>query len=712
MMIAGPVLLLTCMAILSSLGASHDPITGLTQALWLIASCGWPALAYLGAAAGLGRLWRGAAKGAAAPRAVEWALGLATLLTLSHLMGLAGAFGRGGPAGAAVAWVPIAAGLGILAADLWKVRLKAPAPSAWWLACIPALAVLLVAACQPPGWLWASEGNGYDVLEYHLQLPREWLQMGRIRPLEHNVYSFLPGYIEAAFLHVAVLGGADGNASALPAAGLVNGGGAFSAQFCSAALAVLAAAWTGLAARAALPARAVGPRWGPPLIAALVLGTPWVVITGSLAYNDLAVIALGAAAMIAALSPGMSPAQRGLVTGSLIGIACGCKPTALLLVAPPVGIVLLAGISPRRAWRALLPGAAAGAIALLPWLVRNWAWAGNPVFPAAPALFGTGHWTAEQASRYIAAHQFPGSILNRLALILFPEPGQGAYRGVTHPHWFLFFAAATVAAVVVLSRRAVRGPGAPLVAALIAQLAAWLLATHIQSRFLLPLLVTAAPLVLLAIAPAASAVALRRVVAAAGAGGLLLLALAQAAMAVFTFAGQQRSHPNDLLLLGADLRTGESLRDLISQTPGSERPERARKLRELAGPEAYVNLFLDPWSRVYLLGDATPLYYQRPVLYNTTWDAWPLAEAIRSSPENPAAWGAALRARGITHIMVNFAELSRLRASKPPASGWADPLITPAAVDRFLTSQAVPVRSWPEAGLALFALAPAPPEAR
>ena len=73
---------------------------------------------------------------------------------------------------------------------------------------VPALALLLVAASSPPGWLWDSEGRGYDALEYHLQLPQEWLRMGRLAPLEHNVYSFLPGYIEAAFYHLAVATGA------------------------------------------------------------------------------------------------------------------------------------------------------------------------------------------------------------------------------------------------------------------------------------------------------------------------------------------------------------------------------------------------------------------------------------------------------------------------------------------------------------------------
>jgi hypothetical protein len=51
------------------------------------------------------------------------------------------------------------------------------------LAAAPALAVLLLAACCPPGTLWRSEALGFDVLSYHLQLPREWLAGGRLAPL-------------------------------------------------------------------------------------------------------------------------------------------------------------------------------------------------------------------------------------------------------------------------------------------------------------------------------------------------------------------------------------------------------------------------------------------------------------------------------------------------------------------------------------------------
>jgi len=73
-------------------------------------------------------------------------------------------------------------------------------------AAVPA-AVLLAAAPAAPGWLWASEFDGYDSLSYHLELPAAWAEAGRAAPLTRNVYSFMPNAVEHAFLHVGLLAG-------------------------------------------------------------------------------------------------------------------------------------------------------------------------------------------------------------------------------------------------------------------------------------------------------------------------------------------------------------------------------------------------------------------------------------------------------------------------------------------------------------------------
>ena len=49
---------------------------------------------------------------------------------------------------------------------------------------VPPVAFVLLAAVLPPA--------DFDVREYHLQVPKEWLQAGRIEFLPHNVYGNMP----------------------------------------------------------------------------------------------------------------------------------------------------------------------------------------------------------------------------------------------------------------------------------------------------------------------------------------------------------------------------------------------------------------------------------------------------------------------------------------------------------------------------------------
>ncbi|MEZ6319149.1 MAG: hypothetical protein R3B49_10435 [Phycisphaerales bacterium] len=71
-----------------------------------------------------------------------------------------------------------------------------------WIVAVP-IGVLVVACASPAGWLWDSEFGGFDALAYHLELPQEWMQRaGRVWPVDHNVYSYLPSYVEAAYVQV------------------------------------------------------------------------------------------------------------------------------------------------------------------------------------------------------------------------------------------------------------------------------------------------------------------------------------------------------------------------------------------------------------------------------------------------------------------------------------------------------------------------------
>lgn len=690
------------------LGLAHagedSGMPGAALVFSLLDAGAWPCL-YLAAAAGWGRLARPLIAGASSAASLQWGVGLALLLSISHAAGWAGALG--GKHGAFVAWGIVGAGLALLGHQL-LVGLRRHGggvyvPALHWtlLLCVPGLGVLLVAACSPPGWLWDSEFGGFDALSYHLQLPQEWLRDGRLAPLEHNVYSFLPGYVEAAYMHLGAM-----LTPIVGRHGLVggNGQGALACQLLHAGLGAMTAILSARVAHA-LVSRAGGghaaARTCAGVAGTLVLSTPWVIVVGSLAYNEMGVTALAAAAGLAACDDRLSPVRRGALAGFLVGVACGCKPTAILLAAPCIAALLLVH-APARLWpRLVLPGIVAGLLALSPWLARNWAASGNPVFPHAASVFGTGHWDAEQVDRYARAHAFTGSWSQRLRLTVRPDPHDPAappprHRGVMHPQWGACWPLVLAAGVLIAGCPLVRRTGAALCLGIGVSLALWLGATHVQSRFLVPLVVPGAWLIALAlwrawillgragtwVAPAAGALAV------AGSG----------AWSVAQFAAQRAGRPNAMLVAGVPMITGESLRPVLAAAP----PRAAGELLASASPEVFCNLTLSPGDRVLLVGDATPFYYTVPVVYATTWDRSPLARAILDAPDQPEAWTARLVEAGITHALINLDELERLKRS-----GTIDPALSPAAIEAWGESLGAPAMGWARPGRVLFRLLPA-----
>jgi len=676
--VLGGVALLAAIAAAAAIGAPFDPPTAL--AAWVVRWTAPGSVAALFLVAMLGLAPRGPSP------ALRVSLALALLLIVCHLAGVAGLLG--------VAWVVMPVGFVVL---VFRMVLATPRPAhlrrdgeetgrappdmrahatrLLWLAGVPAAAVLLVASASTPGLLWGSEFGGYDALSYHLQLPAEWTEMGRIAPLDHNVYSYLPSHVEAAY---AVVGSIAGVLAVREGAAL------FSAQALHAMMALLSAWLVSRAARRLAERAGIeDAHAGSILAGCALLATPWIIVVGSLAYNEMAVVALGAGALFVAAEDRISCARRGALAGLLVGAACGAKPTALFLVGPGVGVALLA-LAPRREWAKLIgAGSVAGLAALTPWLVRNWAAGGDPVFPQLTSVFGTGHWTGEQVARYAGAHHFDGSWLGRLRLLVLPDPGVAPdaptvsrFRGLTNPQWFVLPWAAVVACGVLLSRARTRAIGGILTASLVLGLLAWLGLTHIQSRFLVPLAGFGAVAVGVSLASLPRRAALTL--------GLVLVG-AQSGATWLRFSGENDGNPNLYLWVSPGDLTGWSL----NLTDGGA---------DLTMPQ-YVNRVLSPDAVVYLLGDATPLYWRSGVVYNTTWDAWPLGEAIREHPGDPSAWSGALRARGITHVVVNGSELARLHRS-----GWSDPKVTPEAVRAWLETLGPPVYSEPGTGRYLFEL--------
>lgn len=304
-----------------------------------------------------------------------------------------------------VAWALLAAGIfagaavfaprwrGGLRADLSKpLNDWAAAPAGWnWLLLLvlPLLAMVLVCAIVPSGMLWhPDEPLGYDVVEYHFQVPREWYEAGRILPLRHNVFSYFPFNVEMQYLLAMHL-------RAGPWKGM------YLAQLMHlTCVALSVVAVYGLASSLS-PDKRIAP------VAALATATvPWLALLAPMGYNEgglllYTTLAAGWAAL-ALRATGRAALSRLAVAGAMAGLACGVKLTAVptLLLFIPVAVV---GVAPRASIGAVVFGTV-GLLFFAPWLARNYAWAHNPVFPEAASLLGRAHFTPAQVQRFQAAH--------------------------------------------------------------------------------------------------------------------------------------------------------------------------------------------------------------------------------------------------------------------------------------------------------------------
>lgn len=690
------------------LGPGDPAIVRIASLLSVWISAGWMPAAYLAGGIGWGLWCSGLIFGRDACKkgdraAITSAVGIAATLTVTHGLG---ALGLLNPV-TAWAWI----GIGILggASTLFRSNKQTPPRKTniqhdrWTLvmlilgAC--GVGVMLAASAMPPGAQWDSEFGGYDSLSYHLQLPVEWMASGRIAPLEHNVYSYLPGYMEAATVHMACLA-AMPPVDARGVAGLVSGDGrgVFAPNLLSLGMAIVGAWMIGrliLCWLARIDTDLVTAQRAAAAGAALSLLTPWTHVVGSMAYNETGVVALGAGALLAAAVPGLNPTRRGVLVAVLMGAAAGCKPTAIIFLAPACAVFMAVSARPKQ-WALMFSiGAVAGLLTLAPWMARNAAFGNNPVFPQAAQLFGSAHWSTEQAETYRDAHTFEGGIIDRLWMLVRPDPDTIAqapvvsrFRGFTNPQWALTPFLGLAGTLLLLARERTHRIGFAIFAGTLLGILGWLIATHLQSRFLIPLM----PLLALGFGSAVGSFHLSSRSLQRPAQHITFLLLTISLLwSITNFAQQRNARPNDLLGPGTSLFTGAFTFDQMTESI----------------PSAWINQFRETNTdseggqegSLLLIGDSAPFYFSHPNVYATVWDRHPLTRSIRDHPNNAILWTRSLRSQGISFVYISFAELNRLIES-----GWADPTLTPENLTMFIEQLGPPIQTWPNSGSTLYQL--------
>ncbi len=486
-----------------------------------------------------------------------------------------------------------------------------------WLGAAPFLVLSLCAATCPPGYLWPSEGNGYDVLEYHFGAPKEWFVAGRVEYLPHNIYSNFPLNAEMLYLLSFVVAGS-------PIAGV------YVAQFVNLMLGVLAVAGAWLAGR----------EFGrlPGVVAGVVVATcPFLTWLSGMAYVEngmLAMAMLSLACVVRAVRrPGDLPMRWALGSGLLAGFACGFKYTAIPTVALPMLVAwMIAGRSRVRLALVFLLGTAA---AFSPWLIRNTVNTGNPVFPLARSMFHerAGIWSEEAAARWSEGHR-PDPAL-RSPLMRVREIGPAI---IANPIFGVPLFVLGVWGAIAGLRRWPRETRAAIAFVLIV-LAVWAGTTHLIDRFALAII---APLAVLAAIAAATPSRVART-------AVIVLAIGGAAWNTYTtVAFFRKAHVFEVAAFGQTewMTSG--------QWPGYAHLPALNKIQENGG-------------KVLMLGDARVFYVAGRPGYHVIFNRNPFAEAVAAwlgdpkSAPRPDLW---LREHGYTHLYADWGEIARLSRSR------------------------------------------------
>lgn len=490
----------------------------------------------------------------------------------------------------------------------------------------------------------------FDVLEYHFQGPKEYLQAGEIGFLPHNVYTSFPFGTEMLTLLAMVLlddwyWGAVAGKAVLMCFGPLTGLGLFAA----------------------------GCRWFTPrtgiYAAAIFLTTPWIYRISTIAYAEGG-LSCYLFATLCAVMIGIDRFKKAngdqitlwqfFLAGLLAGTAMACKYPGVLSVVIPLGAAVVAipylihrdkDAPFRDASRLAAVFALGTAVTVGPWLVKNTIETGNPVYPLVYSVFGGADWDAQLNAKWKNGH----SPKTHAPLDLAEK-----FIDVTvKSDWLspLLFGLAPLAFFLKPHRRIV-GWLWIYVAYLFLT---WWIFTHRIDRFWVPMI----PVVAL-LAGAGATWSVGRLWRSIWIGGFFLVALFNLTMIIGPFG---------LCGYNAYLIDYDRVRQ---QTENYYAPGIPR-----------LNHDLPPDAKVLCVGNAVVFNAKFPTVYNTVFDYaifeqwcadknknvaaknWPLhsAEDIRRK----------LQAEGITHIYVNWEEILRYRNTG--SYGYTD-FVTPARFEQ------------------------------
>lgn len=497
-----------------------------------------------------------------------------------------------------------------------------------------AAAVTMLGACLPP--------SEFDVLEYHLQAPKEFFRQGYIGFVPHNIYANMPLGTEMHSLAVMTFLGQDD----AWLGGLIG-------KSITASISLVGAVLLG-----AFLTRRLGLVFGW-CAAGLWLTSPGIAYAAMYGLIDGALATYVCASAIATFYAMEATAVRTTQAGSyprvltlwrlagvMSGAAAAAKYPGLILAVLPV-----LGLFAWSAWRNRLVFQKREAIVVAcfitmelaatcgPWYAKNGCLTGNPVYPLAADVFGGKTLTADKIEQWKRAHKARAVLSDAAQPVLtsiFVQPAMifGVLLGI----------------VSVLSLRQNRNFNLWIVwiAWSCWIVLVWWFATHHIDRFWFPLTGLWAGLGAAGFwwvyQSASRYLALMMVVIGLGYGCVL------------------NSSP-----INADNRYFVSLEALRNDI-GDE-----NQVSRIFPTTAWVNQYLDHRkAKILLVGEARVFEFLAPIEYSTCFDLNPGEIYLRQKSRSEQI--DALKQRGITHIMIQWTEINRYRYSNNYGySDWPQP---------------------------------------
>ncbi|MFW6280082.1 MAG: glycosyltransferase family 39 protein [Planctomycetota bacterium] len=486
----------------------------------------------------------------------------------------------------------------------------------------------------------------YDTLEYHLGAPGQYHEQGRISHLDENVYAAFPMHTE--MLYLAGIGMSGSRDTGMRAAILTQG-----------FLGLMAALAIGLLAR-----HLAGEEAG--LLGALfylscpvfILSTLRVHIThGRVLYLALSLLAVRE--MISAAEdlprggdvPQSHTIRMAVLAGLSAGLAVAVKYPAALMVCVPLGVFmlgwgLLTGTTLRQKIIPVLCMAGAVIVAIGPWLLKNYTYTGNPVYPLLYGIFDGRGWSSAQAAKFAQAHEprlfnAPGTALRRIWRFL-TGYADGSTPGFAAP-LALVFVPFLLVRKRSLKRETSGWPLAWLAVFGLIYCVFWATFTHRIERFLVPVLV---PMLVLSAAGCAELVRDSRWIRRMARLSVLVLCLCMFFI--------QALHVEQAG--GTDGTLGGSGRVEVAEKDGMDLGLPFARAVEWINDDDNVSAD----ASVMLVGEARIYPFERRLEYSVVFNRHPLEDVLDVADRDMGRAVEILRNAGPDYVLINWPELRRL----------------------------------------------------